>query len=152
LEGASGKGISFAYGVIDTRRNVLSYARIGSSPRFVIYRDGAPLAATQLERVVVTPNRARNAAPVYEGTVHGRNGDLLIFFTQGVTALRAKRFGRREYQWLELLRREMTQTEETLQVSLLKALGRFQSHAPADLTAVVLRMEQSNIAAREVVA
>ena len=152
LEGTSGKGISFAYGVMDTRRNVLSYARIGLSPKFVVFREGAPLAATQLERVVMAANRAREAAPVYEGTVHGRLGDLLIFFTQGVTSLRAKRFGRREYQWLELLRREMAGAEGTLQVSLLKALGKFQTHAPADLTAVVLRVEEINIAVNEVVA
>jgi serine phosphatase RsbU (regulator of sigma subunit) len=152
LYGTSGKGISFAYGVMDTRKNALSYARIGTSPRFTVFREGAPLAATQLESVVIAPDRPKEAAPIFEGTVHGRLGDLLVFFTHGVTSLRAKRFGKREYQWLELLRREMTRAEETLQVSLLKALGKFQSHAPADLTAVVLRLEEVHIVANEVVA
>jgi hypothetical protein len=79
-------------------------------------------------------------------------GDVLIFFTEGVTSLRARRFGRREYQWVELLMRELGRPAEPLQASLLSALERHQNHASDDLTAVVLRVVESQPAAQEVVA
>ena len=154
LEGSSGRGISYAYGVMDTRRNSLSYARLGAWPRFVVHRQDAGLTtAAQLERVVNVAGRAKSAAVLYEGTTHARLGDLLIFFTQGVTSLRARRFGRREFQWVELLMRELKRQDvTTLEASLLSALGRHQPHASSDLTAVVLRVVESQAAAQEVVA
>jgi serine phosphatase RsbU (regulator of sigma subunit) len=153
LEGGSGRGISFAYGVMDTRRNVLTYARIGSSPRFIVYRDGAGLTTSaQLERVVRTPGRLGNASPVYEGSAHAQPRDFLIFFTQGVTSLRSKRFGKREYQWVDLLMRQIGRQEEPLQISLLTTLEKYQSHASDDLTAVVLRVVESQAVAQVVVA
>jgi sigma-B regulation protein RsbU (phosphoserine phosphatase) len=143
LEGGSGNKISFAYGVMDTRRNSLSYARIGGSPRFVLHRDSAGPASTQLERVVQLPGRLKTAPPLHEGSAHGNAGDLLIFYTAGVTSLRLRRFGRREYQWLEALMREIRRPEETLQDSLLTALSKHQNHARHDLTAVVIRILES---------
>ncbi len=153
LEGGTGSGISFAYGVMDTRRNLLNYARIGSSPRLVIYREGAALSASSaLERKVMEAGRLKNAAPIYEGAAQVRAGDFLIFVTEGVMSLRSRRFGNREYQWLDGLMRQLSRPEEPLQTALLSALSKYQNHASEDLTAVVLRIVQSQTALQEVVA
>lgn len=153
LEGGSGAGISFAYGVMDTRRNLLNYARIGSSPRLIVYRDGAALTASPaLERKVTEAGRLKNAAPIYEGAAQAHPGDFLIFVTEGVMSLRSRRFGNREHQWLDTLMRHLLRPEEPLQTALLSALSKYQNHASEDLTAVVLRIVQSQTALQEVVA
>jgi len=151
LESGSGLRISFAYGVMDTRRNVLNYARIGTSPHMVIRRAGIN-SSPQLERVVSLPDRSKNAQPIYEGAAHTQLGDLVVFFTDGVTSLRSRRFGKREFQWLDLLTRRMTAPAEPLQSSLLAALEKYQNNAADDLTAVVLRVVASDAIAQEVVA
>jgi serine phosphatase RsbU (regulator of sigma subunit) len=153
LEGGSGNGISFAYGVMDIRRNLMSYARIGSSPKFLLYRrDSGLVNPAQLEREVSLPSRERNAPPLYQGSAHGQAGDLLIFYTEGVTSLRARRFGRGQFQWLDVLTRAMGRQEDGLQASLLTALARHQNHASDDLTAVVIRLEESKAQVEEGVA
>lgn len=154
LEGGVGSGISFAYGVMDTRRNLLTYARVGSSPRIVLHRHGSPSpASSQLERIVTSETaRLKNAAPIYEGAAQMHFGDFLIFVTEGVMSLRTRRFGRHEFQWLESLMRELGRPEEPLQASLLSALAKHQSHASEDLTAVVLRVMESQAVLAEVVA
>jgi serine phosphatase RsbU (regulator of sigma subunit) len=153
LEGGSGSGISFAYGVMDTRRNLLNYARIGASPHLVIYRQGtATTASSQMERRVTEAGRLKSAAPIYEGAAHTHPGDFLIFVTEGLLSLRKRRLGRREYQWLEGLMRDLARPEEPLQTSLVSALTKYQNHASDDLTAVVLRMVESQTALQEVVA
>ncbi len=153
LEGGSTSGISFAYAVMDTRRNLLNYARIGSSPRLVIYREGAALiASSALERKVMDAGRLKNPAPIYEGAAQVRAGDFLIFVTEGVMSLRSRRFGNREHQWLDGLMRQLSKPEEPLQTALLSALSKYQNHASEDLTAVVLRIVQTQTALQEVVA
>jgi sigma-B regulation protein RsbU (phosphoserine phosphatase) len=153
LEGGSAGRISFAYGVIDTRRNYLNYARMGSSPRLVIYRaDGKLTTSSQMERVVTVPLRPKSAPNVYEGAIHTQPGDHLIFFTNGVTSLRTRRFGNREYQWLDVLMRELGRAGESLQSSLFSTLSKYQRNAGDDLTAVVLRVVESQAVAQEGVA
>jgi serine phosphatase RsbU (regulator of sigma subunit) len=152
LEGGSAGRISFAYAVMDTRRNLLTYARLGDSPRFVIYREGAVLTpAAQLERVVPVTGRFAGAAPIHEGSVQAHIGDFLIFFTKGIAALRGKRFLRNENQWLSVLIPYLGKREESLQASLTAALSN-QKRVSDDLTAVVLRVVQSQPLAQEVVA
>jgi serine phosphatase RsbU (regulator of sigma subunit) len=153
LEGGSEANISFAYGVMDTRRNVLNYARIGTSPRLVVDRQGAGLTSgAQFERAANVPGRAAGAPQIHEGAAHLHAGDYLIFFTDGVTSLRSRRFGKREYQWLDLLMRELSRPDEPLQKSLVSALGKLQSRASEDLTAVVLRVVEMQTLEQEVVA
>ena len=153
LEGSSATGISYAYGVMDTRRNMLTYARMGESPRFVVYRQGAGVTpAAQLEQVVSVAGRAKNAPAIYEGMIQAQPGDLLIFFTSGVRSVRARRFSRQEHQWVELLMRELASQEDALQTSLVSALSKHQNHSSNDLTAVVLRISESQTRVREVVA
>jgi serine phosphatase RsbU (regulator of sigma subunit) len=152
LEGGSAGRISFAYAVMDTRRNLLTYARLGDSPRFVIYREGAVLTpAAQRERVVPVAGRFAGAAPIHEGSVQAHLGDFLIFFTKGIAALRGKRFLRSENQWLSVLMPYLGKREEPLQASLTAALSN-QRRISDDLTAVVLRVVQSQPLAQEVVA
>ena len=153
LESGIGGTLSFAYGVMDTRRNLLNYARIGTSPRLLVYRRNAGLTTSaQLERVVTLPNRSNAAPQIYEGAKHAQPGDHLIFFTVGITSLHSRRFGRREYQWLNILMREFERPDEPLQSALVSALSKHQSQASDDLTAVVLRIIERNIALEEVVA
>ena len=138
---------------MDTRRNLLNYARIGASPHLVIYRQGAGVtASSQLERKVIEAGRLKSAAPIYEGAAQTHPGDFLLFVTEGVMSLRKRRFGTRDYQWLEGLMRDLTRPEEPLQTSLLSALTKYQNRASEDLTAVVLRVERSQAALQEVVA
>jgi serine phosphatase RsbU (regulator of sigma subunit) len=138
---------------MDTRRNLLSYARIGSSPRLVIYRDGAALSASsQLERKVIERGHLKSAASVYEGAAQAHPGDFLIFVTEGLMSLRTRRFARREHQWLDDFIRQLGRPEEPLQTCLVAALLKYQNHAPDDLTAVVLRILENQAAVREVVA
>ena len=53
---------------------------------------------------------------------------------------------------LELLMRELGRPDEPLQKSLVSVLAKYQSKASEDLTAVVLRVAESQTVAREVVA
>ena len=153
LERGSGTGISFAYGVMDTRLNRLSYARIGTSPRLVIYREGAGIVAfSQLEAQVSEPGRLTNTAPIFAGVAQAHPGDFLIFVTSGLMSLRGRRFGNSEYAWLPSLIRNLGKPEETLQTSLVSALAKYQKQAPEDLTAVVLRISEVQVMQQEVVA
>jgi sigma-B regulation protein RsbU (phosphoserine phosphatase) len=153
LEGGSEAKISFAYGVMDTRRNVLNYARVGTSPHVLVHRQDAGLTTSaQLESLVSFPGRAETAPQIHEGAAHLNVGDHLIFFTDGVTSLRTRRFGKREHQWLDLLMREIGRHDEPLQKSLVSALAKHQNRASEDLTAVVLRAVGSQAVAQEVVA
>ena len=153
LEYGSGTGISFAYGVMDTRRNQLSYARTGTSPRLMIYREGATLAASsQLEREVSEPGRSKDADHLYEGMAEARSGDFLVFATKGLMSLRAGRFGRGHSRWFQGLLHELSRPEEPLQSSLATVLARFQRDASDDLTAVVLQVGKSQEVLQEVVA
>jgi serine phosphatase RsbU (regulator of sigma subunit) len=153
LEGGSQAKITFAYGVIDTRRNLLNYARVGTSPRVLVHRQGAGLAnSAQLESLASLPGRPPSAPEIHEGAAHLNVGDHLIFFTDGVTSLRLRRFGKREHQWLDLLMRELGKQDEPLQQLLVSALSKYKNHASEDLTAVVLRAVGSQAVAQEVVA
>jgi hypothetical protein len=153
LEGGSEGRISFLYAVVDTRRNLVNYARLGDWPRFVGYRESKVItSAAQLERIVPVAGRARHAATIYEGSAHTSPGDYLIFFTKGVSFLKAKRFSRRDYQWIEVLMPFLTRPAEALQTSLADALAKQQRRATDDLTAVVLRVVQSEMLTQEVVA
>jgi serine phosphatase RsbU (regulator of sigma subunit) len=153
LEGGAEANISFAYGVVDTRRNLLNYARIGTSPRLLVHRQGSGLTPlAQFERATNMPGRAASAPQIYEGAANLHAGDYLIFFTDGVTSLRPRRFARREYHWLDLLMRELERPDEPLQKSLVSVLEKFQNKASQDLTAVVLRVMESQTVAQEVVA
>jgi serine phosphatase RsbU (regulator of sigma subunit) len=102
--------------------------------------------------MVSVPGRPQSAPQVHEGTAHLQPGDHLIFFTNGVTSLRKRRFGAGEYQWLDILMRDIERTDTTIQTSLLSTLSKYQKNAADDLTAVVLRMEQSQAVAQEGVA
>ena len=95
---------------------------------------------------------AASAPQIYEGAVNLHSGDYLIFFTDGLTSLRSRRFAKREYQWLDLLMRELERPDEPLQRSLVSVLEKYQNKASDDLTAVVLRVMQSQTVAQEVVA
>lgn len=153
LEDGTAAKISFAYGVMDTRRSLLNYARIGSSPRLLLHRRGiSPTTSAQLEREVALSTRLDNSPKIYEGAVQLQLGDHLILFTNGVTSLRSRRIGKREYQWLDLLIRELERPVEPLQTLLVAALGRYQYHAANDLTAVVLRLVPSAAVLQEGVA
>jgi sigma-B regulation protein RsbU (phosphoserine phosphatase) len=153
LEAGIGGELSFAYGVMDTRRNLLNYARVGVSPRLLVYRHNAGLTTSaQLERLVIAPARSKNAPQIHEGATQLQPGDHLIFFTEGVTSLRSTRFRKREYQWLDILMRELGRQNEPLQASLVSALSKYQSRASHDLTAVVLRVIETNVVAQKVVA
>jgi serine phosphatase RsbU (regulator of sigma subunit) len=153
LEGGSEGRISFLYAVVDTRRNLVNYARLGDWPKFVGYRESKVItSAAQLERVVPVAGRARNAATIYEGSAHTSPGDYLIFFTKGVSFLKTKRFSRRDYQWLEVLMPLLLRPAEALQMSLADALAKQHRRASDDLTAVVLRVVQTEMLTQEVVA
>jgi serine phosphatase RsbU (regulator of sigma subunit) len=153
LERGSGGGISFAYGVLDVRRNLLNYARLGASPRFVIYLHGTGLASSaHLERVVTVPGRSKSAPQIYEGTVQAQQGDHLIFFTGGVSSLRSRRVGKVDYQWLDFLVTQLKKSDAPLQTSLVSVLSKYQGRASEDLTAVVMRVVESRAIAQEVVA
>jgi sigma-B regulation protein RsbU (phosphoserine phosphatase) len=153
LEGGSADRLSFAYGVIDTRRNFLNYARIGASPRLVVYRaDSGLTTSSQLERSVSVPQRSKNAPAIYEGAAHTQPGDYLIFFTEGITSLRNRRFGNREFQWLDVLMRELGRQDTALQTALVSTFTKYQRQAKDDLTAVVLRVLRSEATVQEVVA
>ena len=143
--------ISFAYGVMDTVRNVMTYARLGDSPRVVVRREDNSTAAPW-ERVIQIAGRSSNAAVIHEGSVQANAGDFVIFFTRGVTSLRAKRFSRREYQWLDILMPHLERKEVPLQTLLNVALSKHHHRATDDLTAVVLRAVQSQALVQEVVA
>jgi serine phosphatase RsbU (regulator of sigma subunit) len=153
LQGGSDAKISFAYGVVDTRRNMLNYARIGTSPSLLVQHGGGGLtASTQFERAANLAGRAASAPQIYEGAAHLHAGDFLIFFTDGVRSLRSRRFGKSGDQWLDLLMRELSRPDEPLQKSLAYALAKYQNRASEDLTAVVLRVEQIQTVEQEVVA
>jgi len=153
LAGGNEANISFAYGVWDTRRNVLNYARIGTSPRLIVYRSGEGLiSSAQFESLAALSGRSAGDSQIHEGAAHLHTGDYLIFYTAGVTSLRLRRFGKQEYQWIDLLMRDLSRPDEPLQKSLVSALAKYQNRASDDLTAVVLRVEQSQTLAREVVA
>jgi serine phosphatase RsbU (regulator of sigma subunit) len=153
LEGGGEANISFAYGVVDTRRNVLNYARIGVSPRLIVHRqDTGVTSSAQFERAANLPGRPASAPLIHEGAAHLQAGDYLIFFTEGVMSLRARRFGKREYHWLDLLMRELGRPDEPLQKSLVAALAKHHNRASEDLTAVVLRVVQIQALEQEVVA
>ncbi len=153
LESGTRSGISFAYGVMDSRRGQLTYARIGSSPRLMIHREGGTLTApSQLEREVRDTRRTQNANPIYEGVAHARPGDLLIFLTEGLLSLQDRRGGRRGKLRMQDILRQLRNSEQPLQSSLLTALGKSQNDASEDLTAVVLRIAESQASLQEVVA
>jgi sigma-B regulation protein RsbU (phosphoserine phosphatase) len=153
LESGSEENISFAYGVVDARRNILNYARVGASPRLLVHRQGASISTgAQFERAANVPGRPASAPQIYEGAAHLTAGDYLIFFTDGVTSLRTRRFRKNEYQWLDLLMHEFSRTDEPLQKSLVTGLAKYQNKASEDLTAVVLRVMQTETVAQEVVA
>lgn len=153
LESGSDTGISFAYGVMDTRRNLLTYAHMGSSPRFMIHREGAMLTASpQLERQVAEVRRRGKALLVFEGVTQASPGDLLIFATEGLLSLATRRFGSRNKQWTNNLRRELGCPDEPLQKALYSVLTKVQSSASEDLTAVVLRIREGQPLMQEVVA
>jgi serine phosphatase RsbU (regulator of sigma subunit) len=131
----------------------LNYARIGTSPRLLVHRQGAGFTpSAQFERAANLPGRSTSAPQIYEGAAHLHVGDYLIFFTDGITSLRSRRFGKREYQWLDPLMRELGRTDEPLQRSLVSALTKYQNSASEDLTAVVLRVLQRQAVEQEVVA
>jgi hypothetical protein len=134
LEGGNAGRISFAYGVMDTRAGVLSYARMGSSPKFVVYRAGAG---------VTVPERRLGAGEIYEGSVQANAGDFLIFFTKGIAALRVKRFLKDKHRWLDALMPYLGRREEPLQASLLAAMAKQRRRVSDDLTAVVLRLQEA---------
>jgi sigma-B regulation protein RsbU (phosphoserine phosphatase) len=153
LERGSGTGISFAYGVMDTRHNLLTYARIGNSPRLVIYRAGVgSVASSQMEREVNEPGRLTNAAPIFKGVAQAHPGDYLLFVTAGLMSLRNRRSKKHDYEWLPGLIRELDKPEEPLQSSLSATLAKYQKQAPDDLTAVVLRIVEVAAVQQEVVA
>ncbi len=152
LQRGSGTGISYAYGVMDTRLNVLSYARIGTSPRLLIFRDGSLINSSHFEREVSKPGTLTNSTPMYKGSAQAHPGDFLMFVTDGLMSLRGRRFGKREHEWLPGLIHEMEKTEEPLQASLATTLAKFQKHAPDDLTAVVIRIASIEAVRQEVVA
>jgi sigma-B regulation protein RsbU (phosphoserine phosphatase) len=150
LKGGSGANISFVYGVIDTYRQLLNYARIGSSPRVLVHRRDTGLAnSAQLERLANFPGRSQSAPPIHEGAAHLNAGDHLIFFTGGVTSLRLRRFGNHPNQWLDVLMRELGRQDKPLQTLLTSSLAKYQSHASEDLTAVVLRAVGSEALRKE---
>jgi hypothetical protein len=102
--------------------------------------------------VVSVPGRAKNAPPIYEGSAPAYPGEYLIFFTRGVANVRLRRFGKREYEWLEGLMRDLVRTEQPLQNLLATALAKYQHRASDDLTAVVLRVTGTQAALQEGVA
>ncbi len=78
-------------------------------------------------------------SPILEGAAHLAAGDHLLFFTDGITSLRLKRFGNRANQWLEILMQELGRQGLPLQAVLASTLAKYQNQASEDLTAVVLR-------------
>ena len=164
-DGARNNRISFAYGVMDTRRNLLNYARLGSSPRVLVHRPATGLTTSaQLEREAAVAGRPNAAPQVHEGAVLIQPGDYLIFFTDGLTTLRlrgrsrdrnrvvGRGRGKREYQWLDILFSGLQRHDEPLQASLLTALAKYQNQSADDLTAVVVRVVESSALRQEVVA
>ena len=150
LEAGSGSDISFAYGVMDTRRNLLNYARIGTSPRLLLYREGGAVAASsQLEREVT---ETKTTAAIYEGAAQARPGDFLIFVTDGLMSLSNRGFRGGDRHWLNHLVDDLGRPDAPLQSSLVAALAHYQNHASEDLTAVVLRIVANQPVAQEVVA
>jgi serine phosphatase RsbU (regulator of sigma subunit) len=153
LQGGSGTDISFVYGVIDSHKQVLNYARVGISPRVLVHRQNDGFANTaQLERLASFSGRPADAPPIHEGAAHLDPGDHLIFFTDGLTSLKIKRFRNRPNQWLELLIKELGRQDQPLQTLLAATLAKYQRHVSEDLTAVVLRTVASEAVAKAGVA
>jgi serine phosphatase RsbU (regulator of sigma subunit) len=153
LESKDGTSINFIYGVIDCHRQMLNYARVGDSPRVLVHRRDTGFAnATPLERRVNFAGRPETAPAISEGASQLGPGDHLIFFTEGVRALRLKRFGNRPNRWLEVLMSELAKPGEAMQTQLLATLKKYQSRASEDLTAVVLRALGSESVQKEGVA
>lgn len=153
LQGGREADISFIYGVMDSQRRMLNYARVGVSPRVLVHRRDSGFAnAANLERRAEFVGRHEKAFPILEGATNLGPGDHLIFFTEGVASLRLKRFRNRANQWLELLMHQLGQPHESLQTVLASTLEKYQSHASEDLTAVVLRATGREALEREGVA
>ncbi len=153
LQGGTGTDISFAYAVFDSNRQLLNYARVGDSPRVLIHRRETGFAnSAQLESRANFPGRAESAPAIHEGAAHLNPGDHIIFFTDGVTALRLRRFGRSSNQWLSALPRELGRQDEPLQTLLVSSLTKYRNSASEDLTAVVLRAVGSEAVRQEGVA
>ncbi len=152
LEAGSGAGICFVYAVVDIQRRSLNYARLGESPRLLIRHAGVAVSTTtQLEREVVLHGRPRNSR-VYEGAAILQLGDYLILFTQGIASLRMRRLRSRDHHWPNTLLDEMESHEQPLQTALSATLTKYHRHAVQDLTAVILRAVDTEVAAREGVA
>lgn len=145
--------VNFVYGVIDTKKQTLSYARIGSSPRVSVHRNGSGFAKTEMfERMARLPGRPADSPSVYEGEIELGLRDYLIVFTDGVSSVKLKRFRSKTNQWLEAFAGEVETHAGNLQNLLISSLSRQQDRARDDLTAVVLKSIEVQAAVRKVVA
>ena len=133
--------MSVLYAVIDTRARTVRFARTGDSPRLLV--NGHAVA----EQV------AGDDGAIRHGVASLAKHDALFFFTDGL----ARQIVERKHQWTDkflqkLVAKWPTWSAADLQVSVLRAALRGKQHPPDDVTSVVIRVEELETRAMEVVA
>ena len=133
--------MSVLYAVIDTRARTVRFARTGDSPRLLV--NGHAVA----EEV------AGDDGAIRHGVASLARHDALFFYTDGL----ARQIVERKHQWTDkflqkLVKKWPTWSAADLQNSVLRAALRGKQHPPDDITSVVIRVEELETRAMEVVA
>ena len=128
------------YGVYDPSTRVLTFSNGGHNPPLVVHPDGSS------EELELTGGLALGAIPGFEygqASVRLSPGDLVVFFTDGVTEainVSNEEFGLESVQ--DLFRAPPTPTAREAAEMILQAVKDFAGEAPQfdDLTCMTLRV------------
>ena len=133
--------MSVLYAVIDMRARTVRFARTGDSPRLLV--NGHAVAEE-----VAGDDRGDPPWPGVTGTAR-----RALLYTDGL----ARQIVERKHQWTDkflqkLVKKWPTWSAADLQNSVLRAALRGKQHPPDDITSVVIRVEELETRAMEVVA
>ena len=132
--------VTVFYGVYDPASKVLTFSNGGHNPPLVVHADGSS------EELELTGGIALGAVPQFEygqASVQLRPGDMVVFFTDGVTEAinpRNDEFGLEAVQ--ALFEDGETRSAQEAAEMILKAVREFAGEAPQfdDLTCMILRV------------
>ncbi|MCE2558319.1 MAG: SpoIIE family protein phosphatase [Acidobacteria bacterium] len=132
--------VTVFYGVYDPASKVLTFSNGGHNPPLVVHADGSS------EELELTGGIALGAVPQFEygqASVQLRPGDMVVFFTDGVTEAvnpRSDEFGLEAVQ--ALFEDGETRSAQEAAEMILKAVREFAGEAPQfdDLTCMILRV------------
>ena len=132
--------VTVFYGVYDPASKVLTFSNGGHNPPLVVHADGTS------EELDLTGGIALGAIPQFEygqASVQLRSGDMVVFFTDGVTEAinpRNDEFGLEAVQ--ALFEDGATRSAQEAAEMILKAVREFAGEAPQfdDLTCMILRV------------